>query len=219
MKIKTIFFDFDGVIADSLDVKTNAFYKMYEPYGKDIAEAVAKHHIENGGMSRFEKFRIYHKRHLNEKITEHQVEALAGRFSKLVVTEVINSDFVAGVKEFLEANHHRYDSYIITGTPTEEMKIIAKGKGIDHYFKGIYGSPESKDHWVRQILEAGDIAADSCVFIGDALSDYNAAIGNNIPFILREHNDNIPLFKGKDVIRIKDFIDFETVLQNLTPNF
>ncbi len=54
MGIKTIFFDFDGVIADSLDVKTNAFYRMYEPYGKDIAESVAKHHIANGGMSRFE---------------------------------------------------------------------------------------------------------------------------------------------------------------------
>ena len=54
--VKNIFFDFDGVIADSVNVKTEAFEKIYLPYGKEIAEKVINHHRENGGMSRFEKF-------------------------------------------------------------------------------------------------------------------------------------------------------------------
>ena len=60
--IKAIFWDFDGVIAESVNVKTEAFYNLYLPYGIEIAEKVRRHHLDNGGMSRFEKFRYYQTR-------------------------------------------------------------------------------------------------------------------------------------------------------------
>ena len=34
MNIKNIFFDFDGVIAESVNAKTDAFEEMYLPYLK-----------------------------------------------------------------------------------------------------------------------------------------------------------------------------------------
>ena len=49
--IKAIFWDFDGVIADSVNVKTDAFYELYLPYGKNIAEKVKEYHLANGGFS------------------------------------------------------------------------------------------------------------------------------------------------------------------------
>ena len=58
-------FDFDGVIAESVNVKTEAFSILYQPYGKDVVKKVVKHHLTNGGVSRFEKFKIYHKEFLN----------------------------------------------------------------------------------------------------------------------------------------------------------
>lgn len=214
MPIKTIFFDFDGVIADSLDVKSNAFYKMYEPYSKEIAEKVVQHHLENGGMSRFEKFKIYHQIYLNEIISEVKVNELADMFSELVVSEVIKSRFVDGIEEFLSTNHNHFNCYIITGTPTAEMKIIASAKGIEKYFKGIYGSPENKDYWVKFLLSSENLLYDECVFIGDALSDYKAAITNGITFILREHSHNGVLFSDKDVIRIKNFENLTSILKS-----
>jgi len=36
--IKTIFFDFDGVIADSVDIKTKAFAKLFKRYGDEIVK-------------------------------------------------------------------------------------------------------------------------------------------------------------------------------------
>ena len=60
-QVKNIFFDFDGVILDSVDCKTQAFEKMYSKYGNDIAKKVKKYHLNNGGVSRFEKFRFWHK--------------------------------------------------------------------------------------------------------------------------------------------------------------
>ena len=58
--IKGIIFDFDGVIAQSVEVKTEAFADMYKEYGKAVVNKVVQHHEDNGGMSRFEKFRLYH---------------------------------------------------------------------------------------------------------------------------------------------------------------
>ena len=50
-EIQAILFDFDGVIADSVHVKTEAFAKIYEPYGKEVVNRVVTHHIANGGVS------------------------------------------------------------------------------------------------------------------------------------------------------------------------
>lgn len=54
-----IFWDFDGVIKDSVSVKTLAFEKLFLPYGKKIAQKVKNHHEANGGVSRFEKIPLY----------------------------------------------------------------------------------------------------------------------------------------------------------------
>ena len=56
--IKTIIFDFDGVILESLDVKTEAFKKLYQPYGPSISNKVVENHLENEGISRYEKIKI-----------------------------------------------------------------------------------------------------------------------------------------------------------------
>ena len=38
MIIKNIFFDFDGVLAESVNVKTQAFHDLYLPFGEGIAK-------------------------------------------------------------------------------------------------------------------------------------------------------------------------------------
>ena len=44
MKIINIIFDFDGVLAESLEIKSHAFKKMYINYGEKFAENVVDHH-------------------------------------------------------------------------------------------------------------------------------------------------------------------------------
>ena len=38
--IKAIIFDFDGVIVDSIEAKTNAFEQLYNRYGDDVKQKV-----------------------------------------------------------------------------------------------------------------------------------------------------------------------------------
>ena len=59
---------------------------------------------------------------------------------------------------------------------------------------------------------------EQCVFIGDALADYNAAIGNNITFILRETKEAENLFKHYRGYRIKDLTSLHKILFEIQNN-
>lgn len=213
--IKYIFFDFDGVLAESVNIKTDAFYEMFIEYGKDIAEKVKKHHIENGGISRFEKFKLYHKNFLDKEIKNLEIELLAQKFSDLVVKKVIDTNEVEGAYKFLTENFDFYKYYIITGTPTNEMKTILKGREMNNFFKDVFGSPKKKSYWTEFIIERDNLNRDEIVFIGDALADYSAAKHSKIKFILRETIENYNLFKFFNGHRIKNINDLSKILKKI----
>lgn len=212
--IKYIFFDFDGVLAESVNIKTEAFRSMYLQYGEEFAQKVVDHHTANGGVSRFEKFKIYNGEWLGQEVTEQKSEELAQIFSDLVVDGVINSPEVTGAGRFLETAE-KYHKYIITGTPTVEIEPILKGRNMLHYFEGVYGSPEKKDYWVKKIMEEKNALPEECVFVGDALADYKAAISNNITFIFRETEEAIHLFQDFKGLRIKDLQNLHQVINSI----
>ena len=62
------------MIAESVNVKTEAFASLYESYGKDVVKKVLQHHLANGGVSRFEKFKIYHKELLNIELNDQNLQ-------------------------------------------------------------------------------------------------------------------------------------------------
>ena len=217
MKIKYIFFDFDGVLAESVNIKTEAFRQMYLEHGQDFAQRVVDYHLANGGISRYEKIKIFNGEWLGEEVTEEKITQMADLFSQLAMQGVINSDEVTGALHFLE-NSPQYTKYIITGTPTVEIKPILEQRKMDHFFNGIFGSPEKKGHWVQHILKTDNIAPRECVFVGDALADYDAAIANDIIFILRETKDAEHLFKDYTGYRIKDIEGLNAVLEQINNN-
>ncbi len=181
--IKTIIFDFDGVIVDSLEVKTNAFAEMYKPFGEEVVKKVVKYHLENGGVSRFEKFKLYHKNFLGIEVAENEIKGMVKDFSTLVLDKVIKAPYVLGAKEFIEANYDKYMMFISSGTPEFELKEICIRRGINEKFKGIYGSPSKKSTHVKKILSDWKLNSDEVLFIGDSLSDYEAAEQNDLHFL------------------------------------
>ena len=84
-----IIFDFDGVVLESLNVITSAFKKLYEPYGVDISKRVVEHHLANGGVSRFDKIRIYHKDFLGIDIDNEKLQKIARKFSEMVLNKTL----------------------------------------------------------------------------------------------------------------------------------
>jgi beta-phosphoglucomutase-like phosphatase (HAD superfamily) len=96
-----IIFDFDGVLVESVDVKTRAFAELFEPEGPDIVQKVLQYHLENGGLSRYEKFRYVYHNFLRRPLPESGMTELGRRFSDLVVTQVVNAPLVKGAREFV----------------------------------------------------------------------------------------------------------------------
>ena len=214
-KIKAIIFDYDGVIAESVNVKTEAFAELYKPYGKDIVQKVIRHHEANGGVSRFEKFKIYHKNYLREDIDQLEIDVLANKFSKLVLQKVIDSPYVTGVYDFISSNYQNYDFHISTGTPSGEIETILKQKSLRKFFNEVYGSPEKKYSHVKKILKKYSYNKNEVVFIGDALSDRDAARNNDIFFIGRY--TTVKEIK-KEKLLINDFSEIENILKKITTN-
>ena len=195
--LKAIIFDFDGVIAESVSVKTEAFAEIYRPYGKEVVNKVVTHHLANGGVSRFEKFRIYHGDYLGVQLDKGQLVELAERFSDLVLNKVILAPYVPGAFEFIRDNFRKYGFFISSGTPQPEMKEIVRRRGIEDYFFEVHGAPESKSKHVRKILKKHNYTNYEAVFIGDAMTDCEAANENRIHFIARIAHPHGPLHYTK----------------------
>ena len=209
--LKGIIFDFDGVIAESVQVKTNAFAELYKHYSTDVVKKVIEHHEANGGISRFEKIKLYHESFVNKAITNEEIEELANQFSKLVVRKVIDSPYVPGVFKYIQKCYKKYKLFISTGTPTEEMKQILEGREIAQYFAEVYGSPEAKTLHLHNILSKYDLQSDELIFYGDSNTDLEAAKGKNIAFVLRLHPLNQNRFnnyKGKTIIDFNELLNF-----------
>ena len=215
MNIKNIFFDFDGVIAESVSAKTDAFEEMYLPYGKDIAAKVVDYHKLHGGVSRYEKFKYFHKEFLNEVINQEKVNELAIQFSNIVLDKVINSDEVLGANYFIEKYHTKFKFWVITGTPTTEIELIAEKRKLTSFFIGLHGSPKNKRYWTEYLIEKHKLNRDEIIFLGDATTDIDAANFSKTHFALRENDENKEIFKDYKGHRFNDFYQLEKIL-NIT---
>ena len=197
--LKGIIFDFDGVIAESVQVKTDAFAALYASYGADIVSKVVEHHEANGGMSRFEKIRLYHESFLNRTVTKEEITNLASQFSELVVEKVIDAPYVPGALEYIQQSYKQYKLLISTGTPTQEMNKILSGRKIAHYFTDVFGSPPKKIEHLNNIMSIYGMKPNELIFYGDSNADLDAASNANIKFVLNrnQHNEKLVLqFNG-----------------------
>lgn len=191
-------FDFDGVIVDSVNVKTAAFAELYGPFGDSVVSRVIRHHISHGGMSRFEKFRHYHKDYLGREISETEIAELARRFSELTVDKVLKAPFIKGAPEFLGIlKRNNKSMFVVSGAPEDEIKKIVEKKYLGQYFADVKGSPRSKKSNIEYLLKKHGIKSSASAYFGDSEEDQNAANGLDIDFV------PINYFSGK--MGYKDF--------------
>lgn len=210
--IKTIIFDFDGVLVESTNIKTDAFRRLFSKWADHVDEIV-DYHKDNMGLSRYVKFEHFYKNILNEPYSEESGEDLSRRFSEIVVEEIEKAPFVAGAKEFLEANCGDLTFFIASGTPESELKDIVSHKGLAKYFKGVYGSPSTKTEITEMLLKEHSLNIEEVVFIGDTRSDKVAADNTGVGFILRITADNAAI---ESDYKVRDMTSLERTIKEMT---
>ncbi len=209
---RAIFFDFDGVIVESLEVKVEAFRQIYAPFGPSVEKRAIEHYVHETGVPRLFRFRYCHKHFLGQDPTDAEVQALSDRFGGMVENLVVACDGVPGARDFLEAFADRIPCFVVSATPDAELKRIVRRRGLDRFFAAVHGSPPDKPEVLSRILtERGWPAADT-VMIGDGLADYRAATANGIRFVGRTHASfESPFPEGTDTIG--DLTDLAKVLR------
>jgi phosphoglycolate phosphatase-like HAD superfamily hydrolase len=183
---RAIIFDFDGVVVESGEIKTQAFANLYREYGEEVMVEVAKYHVLNGGMSRYQKFRYFQETLLEKPpLTAEEERQLDQRFSELVVEAVIASAPVPGAAELIQREAGRIPLFVASGTPETELNTIVVRRGLGSYFTAVRGSPTPKQKLIADILTTHRLLPERVLMIGDALIDYQSAMVNNVAFIGR----------------------------------
>ncbi len=203
---KLIFWDFDGVIKDSVEVKTQAFVQLFQPFGVDVAERVRAHHEANGGMSRFEKIPLYLE-WAGVSATQELVVEYCQRFGRFALQGVIDAPWVAGAEAFLRSNPYGQIFVLVTATPQEEIDEILAVLNLRACFVAVHGAPVRKIEAIRETLATRQCDPRRCLMIGDARADFEAAQANQVPFLLRRHATNAQVFERYTGDSVQDFTD------------
>ena len=183
--IRAIAFDFDGVLAESVDIKTCAYVSLFEEYGENVIAKVVDYHMKNGGVSRFVKIRTIYDKILKKPLSEDKFKLLSEQFSNIVVDKVVAAPWVPGAKDFLLRNQNQYFFFIISGTPEDELREIVRRRGMSHFFNSVRGAPKDKVSLLKEVMIEYHLKPEEIVFIGDAETDWCAARETKVPFILR----------------------------------
>ncbi len=201
-----MFWDFDGVIKDSVDVKTRAYVRLFEPFGSEVAARVMEHHQRNGGMSRFEKIPMY-LGWAGKSASSKEIDQFCDAFAIDVRQAVIDSAWIAGAREYLEANHVRQRFCLITATPQNEIEQILCELQIRHCFREVHGAPTAKSQAIGSVLARWRCDCRGALVIGDSETDYHAAVTNGVEFLLRRSTLNTDLQRRYGGPQCADFTD------------
>lgn len=182
--IKNIFFDFDGVILESMSVRDFGFRKIFECYPSELVEKLIDYNNINGGLSRFHKIKYFYNEILMEDVSKEKIQKLAQSFSQIMKIELIKKKYIIeDTMNFIQTNNQKYIMHIVSGSEENELRYLCDQLEISKYFKSINGSPNHKNKLVKECIEKYIYDKSECVLIGDSINDYEAAKINEIIFV------------------------------------
>jgi len=181
--IKNILFDFDGVILDSMKIKGDGFVELFKGYDEKYLKKLEKYHYENGGVSRFDKIRYFYDEILKQDISKDGIISLANKFAIIINKKLFDRDnLIVDSVDFIKKNYKKYNFHIVSGAEHNELNELCRYFEIEKYFLTIEGSPTKKDILIKDILVKYNYKKAETILIGDAMTDYNASVKNDIDF-------------------------------------
>lgn len=182
-KVKTILWDFDGVIMDSMPIRDIGFEIVLKGYPKEQVSLLMEYHRSNGGLSRYNKFRYFFEEIRKESITDGEIKVLADEFSVVMLENLLDSNLLIDDSlKFIMDNYSKFNMHIVSGSDGNELRYICEALGLSKYFISIHGSPTPKKELVKQVLISNNYNKPEMCLIGDSFNDFEAAEANNILF-------------------------------------
>jgi phosphoglycolate phosphatase-like HAD superfamily hydrolase len=210
MIYKNLIFDFDGVLAESNEIRFNGFRLLFKGFPENQIEELVIYAKKNGGISRYEKIDYFFHKIRGESISKDSVQTLAAQFSNIVRQDIVKAEPVKGSLEFLGKNFSKFNFALVSGSDQAELRVVCRERRIDHFFKMILGSPVKKEKNIAKVLESLRWRPDETVYIGDSNNDLEASQDNHIDFIGR--NSGLVDWSCLGITRILDLSELEGML-------
>ena len=203
------FFDCDGVLLDSNEVKTRAFADVARAYGDAAAEALVDHHRAHGGVSRFVKWRHFFDGILGREPEpgelQRVLEAFASRSLAGVRQAAVDPAAATLVRELRESGSR---CHVVSGAAEDELRLALDEAGLARLFDGVHGSPATKVEIVDRVRSAPDAPG---IFVGDSRLDHEVAESRGLSFVFVSHwtefRDWEPYFRTRDALVVRDLAD------------
>lgn len=190
--MRTILWDFDGVILDSMKIRDKGFEIIFKNFEKSKVDQLLEYHRINGGLSRYVKIKYFYNEILGKEISDEKVLEYASNFSKVMRARLIDpNNLIEESVTFIKNNYKKYNFHIVSGSDQKELRFLCKELQVDRYFISIYGSPTPKNDLVSNVLQQFDYNKNNTCLIGDSINDFEAADKNKIKF----YGYNNPLLK------------------------
>lgn len=187
---KTILWDFDGVILDSMEIRDSGFEEVLKDFPKADIQRLLNFHRKNGGLSRYVKFRYFFEEIRNRKIDEDEVNQWAQKFSAIMLSLLNDPELIIKDSfQFIKANYKNHNFHIVSGSDGNELRKICSALELDNYFLSIEGSPTPKTKLVDDLIKKYGYDKKSICLIGDSQNDADAALKNEIEFFGYNNQD------------------------------
>lgn len=183
VEYKVLLWDFDGVIMDSNLIREQGFIEVLKSYPSEEVQKLIRFHRENGGLSRYVKFKFFFENILQSSLSQEELTRLTDEFS-LIMKRNLTSDklIIHDSLDFIKMYSKKIEMHIVSGSDQNELRGLCEYFNIANHFKSINGSPTHKDLLVEEIIQLGKLNRDDVCLIGDSVNDLNAASVNGINF-------------------------------------
>jgi phosphoglycolate phosphatase-like HAD superfamily hydrolase len=176
-------FDCDGVILDSNQLKIDAMREALSTILSDEnkIDKCVDYFRNNFGKSRFHHIEVFVNDFLDldEKMKGHTNQLILDAYSSQCKSLYLSAKITPGFIKFITSLSG--PKYVASGSEQGELREVFQERGLDAYFKDIFGSPVRKPQLISEILARE--ATTKAIMFGDAISDLEAAKINNIDFI------------------------------------
>ena len=181
-RFKTIIWDFDGVIVDSLEVREEGFLVALDFLPKDLVNRFIKYHRANTGYSRYQKLDWFEKRVLKKPLSNDLRMKFYQKYNSYVLSKLCDKQFlIEGTEEIFKSL--RLQQFIVSASDQSELRLITESLGLKEYFAEIKGSPIPKTENINNLLSFYNLDRSATVLIGDSINDFEAAEINGISFL------------------------------------
>lgn len=214
MGYQYIIFDFDGVLAETNEIRFWGFTVLFADLPADVMARFMDFVRANGGLSRYGKIRYLFAGILGRPVSEDEVADLAGRYSEIVRQKVIEAEPVEGSLEFLAEYRGRFEFAIVSGSDQQELRQVCRARGIDGYFRAILGSPKEKRENITDLLAREGWDPRATLYVGDSQNDYHAAVGAGIDFVAR--SSGVKDWSDAGVVRISGLQELPRAIEQLS---